>query len=302
MNTTPLSRDDNKNKEPQDSALSLVTKLVIVPLVIVAIAVSVFLLFGWMTYDRKSAEAFLADVKTASPSKKWQAAFVLAGKLRDKKGLGDTERLFQGMTSIFGDKKDYDEKVRSYMAMALGNLGDKRAIPLLEKAIREEISGAGDIPIYSMWALGTLKAAESASLLMDIAGSHDSAIRKTALFVLGSLESKEAIPLLKSALEDSEIDIQWNAAFALARLGDASGQPLLRQLLDRSYYESFQDMSFQARSDAMVNALMSVAYLKDISLIPAIERLGREDLSVQVRHAAQQVQAALKELERFSVN
>lgn len=293
--------DSEKTEKPRgassDSALSIVTKLVIIPLIIVAVAVGVFLLFGWLTYDHKSAEEFLADIKTAAPSKKWQAAFVLAGKLRDVKELGDTERLFQGMASILKDTADYDERVRSYMAMALGNLGDKRAASLLEEAIRTDSSG--DVSIYAMWALGTLKAAESIPLLIEKARSEDNAIRKTALFVLGSFGSPDALPLLKSALEDPETDIRWNAAFALAQLGDRSGAPLLGQLLDRGYYNNFGEMSFQARSDSMVNALLSIAYLKDTSLISIVEKLSREDLSSQVRHIASQVLSALRELEKI---
>lgn len=292
MNNIPEEKT-NAPEPPKDSAFSIVTKLVFIPLIIVALSVGIFLLFGWMTYDHKSAEEFLADIKTATPSKKWEAAFVLAGKLRNTKELGDTGRLFQGMTSIFNDKKDYDEKVRSYMAMALGNLGDKRAIPILENAVRTE--SEGDIPVYALWALGTLKSKESVPLLIEKAKDPDAAIRKTALFILGTLESSEALPVLKAALEDSEIDIRWNAAFALASLGDASGLPLIRQLLDRNYYENFQEMSFQARSDAMVNALLSIARLGDASSKSQIEKLSREDISVQVRQAAHQVLSSVQQ-------
>ncbi len=293
MNTNDTPEKKNEPELPKDSAFSIVTKLVFIPLIIVALAVGIFLLFGWMTYDQKSAEEFLADIKTATPSKKWQAAFVLAGKLRDTKGLGDTERLFQGMASVFNDKSDYDEKVRSYLAMALGNLGDKRAVPILENAVQTET--AGDVPMYAMWALGTLQSSESVPLLIEKAKDPDAAIRKTALFVLGTLGSAEAIPVLKAALEDSEIDIRWNAAFALASLGDTSGLSLIRQLLNRNYFENFQEMSFQARSDAIINALLSIARLNDDSLISQIEKLSREDASVQVRQAAHQVLSVLQQ-------
>ncbi len=292
MNTNDTLGKKNEPELPKDSAFSIVTKLVFIPLIIVALSVGIFLLFGWMTYDHKSADEFLADIKTATPSKKWQAAFVLAGKLRDIKGLGDTERLYQGMASIFNDKKDYDEKVRSYIAMALGNLGDKRAVPILENAVQTETTG--DVSMYAMWALGTLKSNESIPLLIEKAKDQDAAIRKTALFVLGTLESTKAMPVLKAALEDSEIDIRWNASFALAALGDTSGLSLIRQLLDRNYFENFQEMSFQTRSDAIINALLSIARLGDNSFIPQIEKLSREDVSMQVRQAAHQVLSALQ--------
>ena len=59
---------EDMEKLPKESTKSIVTKLVIVPLAIVAVAVSIFLFFGWLTYDHKSSEEFVADIKTASAS------------------------------------------------------------------------------------------------------------------------------------------------------------------------------------------------------------------------------------------
>jgi len=276
---------------PKESKKALVMKLVIVPLLIVSVAIGVFLFFGWLTYDYKSAEEFLADIKTASAPKKWQAAFVLAGKLRDDQKKGDTERIFREMTAIFKNAKDYDEKVRSYMAMALGNLGDQRAVPFLEKAAQNEI---GDVQIYSIWALGTLRSKSSLPLFIQWAGDADPAVRKAALFVLGSLEMEEAIPVLHRALGDVEIDIRWNAAIALAKLGDGSGLDVIKRLLDRTYYDNFSAMGPADKSGAMINALRAVAFLNEISLLPIVEEISRQDRDMQVRRAAHDVIHALK--------
>lgn len=291
MTDEDLPKDGTTEDLPRESKKAIVTKLVIVPMLIVAVALSIFLFFGWLTYDRKSAEEFVADIKTASMSKKWQAAFVLAGKLRAKEGIKNPDRLYQEMVSIFENREHYDERVRSYMAMALGNLGDPRAVGVLENAVR---SDHGDVPIYAMWGLGTLQAKSSIPLLTDMAKSADDAVRKTALFVLGSFGDPATVSLLRASLADPEVDIQWNAALALARMGDASGVHLISKLLDRNYYRNFPDMTAQDQSDAIINALRAAALLKDSSFRSAIEKLSREDINAQVRHAAHEVLNALE--------
>src|SRR5256714_8960776 len=137
----------------------LVLQFFIFPLAIVAVCVTVFVIFGLIASEGKGPRQYLEEVRTGSANRRWQAAFELtkvlqAGRdpaLKDARFLEEAVRTFQ-------ESGADDPRVRRYLALALGRLGDARAVPELLLAARDAApQGARPDPdpqIYAVWALG----------------------------------------------------------------------------------------------------------------------------------------------------
>lgn len=157
-----------------------------------------------------------------------------------------------------------DSTVRSMTALALGRVGDERALEPLTAALRERFS---DVKIAAATALGQIgdpravqplvntmldhnamnvrnvfKAAQSAlekignldmvelfaPSLMDDNRSH----QYVAAEVLGNSNDPRAVDLLIPALRDGERDIRYQAAKSLGNLGDSRAvEPLINALI-----------------------------------------------------------------------
>src|SRR5262245_52874025 len=118
---------------PQVPASSwvLVGQFFIVPVIIVGLCVGIFVLFGLITGESRGPRDYLEEVKAGSGSRRWQAAFELSKYLNEPRRKTDP-RFAKDLASVFRGVRD-DEKVRQYLALAMGRLGDPVAVePLLE--------------------------------------------------------------------------------------------------------------------------------------------------------------------------
>jgi HEAT repeat protein len=101
-----------------------------------------------------------------------------------------------------------DKRIRNEAAMALGKIGDKKAIKHLIKAI----------------------------------SNQDPTFRSAAEEALGLIGDEEAVPPLIKALENDDISVRRHAAGALAKIGDdkALGPLKIAALKDRRWYVRLQ--------------------------------------------------------------
>src|SRR5215467_4496686 len=123
------SPEDDLIEERKPASL-LVAQFFLFPLIIIAICVGIFLLFGYLTMDQRSPKEYLSDIQTGSESKRWQAAYELSVYSEKVKltpeFVGDLIAAYRGAK---------DPKVQGYLALALGNAKDKRAIPSLVEGL-----------------------------------------------------------------------------------------------------------------------------------------------------------------------
>jgi HEAT repeat protein len=274
----------------------LVLQFFIFPMAIVAVCVTVFVVFGLISAERKNPRSYLAQVRSGGGFfnvDRWQAAFGLAAALETEKDLTQRDPGFvDEVVSLFEQSKSDDPLIRRYLALALGRLGDRRAVPALLKALQE---GGGDpdsqTVIYTAWALGAIGDPAAAPELARLATQEDRGIRKAAVHALGALSGEDARAALAKALVDSADDVRWNAALALARRGDARATPVLLQMMDRERLAqvrvSDEGLSPEQTEDAVVQAVTAAARLKDEpELRTALEGLRQHDPSLKVREAA----------------
>src|SRR5499427_7401163 len=64
----------------------LIAQFFLFPLIIIAICVGIFLLFGYLTYEQKTPQEYLNDVRTGSElCCRWQSAYELSNMISSQK-------------------------------------------------------------------------------------------------------------------------------------------------------------------------------------------------------------------------
>ncbi|MBI4483245.1 MAG: HEAT repeat domain-containing protein [Acidobacteria bacterium] len=275
----------------REKPLSLwIAEFFFIPLAIVALCVGLFFLFSFLTSEGKTAKDYLMELKAGSGNRRWQAAYELSKIMWTEKERAKARALAPDMARMFEEARDDDPRVRRYLALTLGHLGDGRAIPALVRALQ---GADNETRLYSIWALGALEAREAVPELMSLLQDEDQGIRKMSVYVLGELLDPRALEPLRVALGDRADDVRWNAAVALARLRDASGLSQLVQMMDRSYLNRVPELSEEQKAEVMVSAIKALRMLGETSVAPQLEQLKSTDPNMQVRQAAIE---SLKEL------
>jgi len=288
--------DGTAQPEPRQTTPFLVLQFFIFPMAIVGVCVAVFVVFGLIASEGKGARDYLNEVRTGSANRRWQAAFELSKVLQahKDKALSDP-RFIDEVARTFDEAQRDDPRVRRYLALALGRIGDPRAVPLLRKALALVAEGPIDTEtqIYAVWALGAIGDPSALPDLLRLARGEDAGLRKAAVHALGSFPSEEAREALAAALNDPVEDVRWNAAIALARRKDPRAVPVLLQMIDPAHMTQVPDLTTDQREDAVLQAVAAAAAFQDEPEVrSALERLRDRDPSMKVREAARRALTA----------
>jgi HEAT repeat protein len=282
-------------EEPRQSTPFLVVQFFLFPLGIVVVCVTVFLVFGLIASGPKDPRAILAEVRSGGGIfnvKRWQAAFSLASTLASEKEVARARsdpRFAEELIALYRETAQAqgdDLLVRRYLAMALGHLGDARAVPVL----RETLQGGNAIDpqtrIYAAWALGAIGDPAGLPDLLQLSADEDPGMRKTAVHALGRFATPEATAVLDKALADPTADVRWNAAVGLAQRRDVRAAPVLLQMMDRSALASMPEITTDQSETVMLQGVRAAALVPAPELRAALERLRDGDPSLKVREAA----------------
>ena len=274
---------------PRESPRTILFQFVFFPLGIVVVAVGIFLLFGKLASDEQSIPDYLNEIRSGSKHERWQAAYQLSKSL--KRGEARKYPNFeQQVASIYTASKRDDPRIRRYLSMVLGTLGDRRATPQLLDGLNDSDI---DNRLYALMALGELRDPSATPRVMAAAGEDERDIRKAAFYSLGAIGDPRAVPVLVKGLEDESADVRWNAAVALARFGDRRALPGLREMLDRSRLDRVRGMREDQKEDAMIVAMSSYVRLAGRDAAPDLQRLAGSDPSLRVQSVAKDALAHL---------
>jgi len=304
-----LVERDTAPRNPLVAAPALAVQFFLIPLVVVAAAVAIYVGFRSLVTDTRTAGDYLTEIRTGGTDRRWPAAYELSRLMADPKVRADGS-LAPALVSAFEESKD-DPRVRRYLALAIGRLGPPLppdAIAALSRSLEEpdqgwsqdwlmrltggSDGGAGEARISTIWALGSSGDPGVVPHLLPLYDSSDAGIRKMTVYALGALPGDAQIVTLRTALQDAEPDVRWNAAVALSRKGSHEGVTVLRQMLDREYVEQQvkrevrQDEDRDPIADVMISGLRAAATLKDESLKASVTTLSQQDRSMKVRQAA----------------
>lgn len=276
--------DQHSADVPKESSRTILFQFVVFPLGVVAIAVGIFFLFGKLASDEQSIPDYLNEVKSGGRRERWQAAYQLsqlinAGEAKKYPNLVDDIR------KIYDDAKTDDPRIRQYLSMVLGNLGDRRATPLLVDALSDRFP---ETRIYAALALGRLHDPAAVPPLLKTFSSDEHDVRKAAAYALGEIGDPRAVEPLVAALNDPIADVRYNAAIALARFGDTRAIGVIREMLDRSRLDRVQGMRPEQKEQTMLAAIPALTKIAPEEAPKILGALAQNDLSLQVRSAAKE--------------
>jgi HEAT repeat protein len=268
----------------------LVLDLLVFPLLMVGVGVGVFVLFGLVTSEGKSPGDYLDLIRTGDSNRRWQAAYELSRviKARRDPALADP-RLAAQMVTLFEGAADDDPRVRRFLALALGRLGDARGVGTLLEYLKGAERGEALDPetcVYAVWALGAIGDEAALPALLRLVAHEDAGLRKTAAHALGVFRTEEAGAALGRALADPVGDVRWNAALALARHGDSAAAPVLVEMMDREQLARDEAITPAQTEEILLQAIAGAAGLADARLASRLAALGETDPSLRVRAAA----------------
>ena len=260
-----------------------VVQFFVVPAVVVAISVGIFFFFAWMVSDEKTGVDYLNEIRSGSANRRWQAAFELSKIITTESERDRMEGLVPEMIKAFEDASDDDPRVRHYLAVSLGHLGDPAASPVLIEALSDDDPSTR---LYTAWALGKIGHRAAVPALLERVGDDDPGVRKMAVYALGVLGDERAIPRLRAALDDPARDVGWNAAVALAQLGDASGEVQLLQMLDPAFLETVPDMDVSQKLLATESAIQAAALIDGAQLTSRLREVAESHPNLGIRSRA----------------
>ena len=288
MNIPPLPPSEplEESSSSATPAGRLLVQFFLIPAFVVGVAVFVFWLFGAIAVDRKNAVELLSDVRTGSRNQRWQSAFELTKKLPAMTDPKERAAFSAAALRAFEGAESDDPRVRRYLTLVLGRLGDPRAVPLLEKALDDKDP---ETRLYALWALALIGNPSSAGRVRPLLESEDPGIRKTAAYASGRMEDGEAVPALRKLLGDSVTDVRWNAALALATLDDPAGRDVLLGMCDRNRLRTTPGLSAEQQEDALLNGLRGLVLLHDSTAAAVGGAMAEKDPSLRVRREAKKI-------------
>jgi HEAT repeat protein len=273
-------------------------QLFLVPGLIVAIIVGVWLTFHWLAHLGQDPQAYVRTLRRDNEGR-WQAALNLANDLRGPGGAvlkadatlaGELGRILAD-ESKSGRTGEQSQMLRVYLCRALGEFTIPAALaPLLERAqdtnqpqvARAAIEAIAVLSTNLVAAGGSPSSTNVAEAVVAASRSDDAGLRSAAAFTLGVVGEKGTGPAddrLRALLADANNDVRYNAALALARLGDGASLDTLEEMLslpdEPAPKPDARDDVAQSkrykRALVVLNALRGLALLVDATRSPLPE-------------------------------
>ena len=237
-----------------------------------------------MTAEPNTARDYLEDVKIGGTTKRWQGAFELSKILSNPDMVPKDQLFVQEMISAFNyAEHDRDDRIRQYLAIAMGATGDIRYLETLLNALDESET---EVTKASSFALGNIGDRRAVDKLIGLLDSASPQIRLQAVIAPGKIGDPNAIPELKKMLMDLEPNVKWDAAIALAKQKDGSGKRILLDLLDRKYLDSFPNIDEIEQVQVLMVVINIVPLLNDSDFKDPLTQLKNNDSNLKVREAA----------------
>src|SRR5207248_10788230 len=95
----------------------LIAQFFLFPLIIIAICIGIFLLFGYMTYEQRTPQEYLSDVRNGSElCCRWQSAYELSNMISSQKEKIRNTNFVNDLIKVYQTSQGTDPRVRRYLA------------------------------------------------------------------------------------------------------------------------------------------------------------------------------------------
>ncbi len=281
-----MSPDDVLPPVEPPSAGFLV-QLFLVPGLIVAIIVGVWLSFHWLAHLGNDPQAYVRTLRRDNEGR-WQAALNLANDLRGPGGsaLKTDPRLASELGGILEDESEsgrsgeQTQMLRVYLCRALGEFTIPAALPpLIDRCrdINNPLVARAAVEALAVLTQNLVDAKQPAvgpevvESVVLASRADDAGLRSAAAFTLGVVGAKTsgpAVERLEGMLADPSDDVRYNAALALARLGSVESLDTITEML------SLPDLPGPVAGSAPDDAAQSKRYKRALVVLNALRGLA----------------------------
>jgi putative membrane-bound dehydrogenase-like protein len=153
-----------------------------------------------------------------------------------------------------------DTSVRKQLALALGNLKDEGALPLLIATLKNKQTEES-IRVASLSALESIGTETATTALIELLAEADLPDERQprVITALGKVKAKAAIPVIVEKLSSTSSEVRSAAAEALGKIGQTDGvSSKIRPLIEDS------------KAEVRIAAIKAVAALKDREALAAL--------------------------------
>jgi hypothetical protein len=225
-----------------------VVQLFVIPAVVVAVVILVWLLFGKLAGGERDPADYVRRLRQASGD--WRSAFELASLIQNDSRLANDPRLLGELTDLLSAELKTSDNIelKAYLIKTIGafqtldaTLGDNRKVDPIEAltmalepgrdpAIRME--AAASLAKHAARLEGKLDDPGAVAALAQAASGEEPELRQIAAYALGFFGGEPARQALRERLQtDENRFVRYNAAVALGRQGDQTARETLREML-----------------------------------------------------------------------
>jgi hypothetical protein len=295
----PSDRPESRDLPPvEPPTAGFIIQLFVLPAIVVAVLIVVWLLFGRLAGGERSASDYVQKIK--SDSGDWRSAFDLASLIQNDASLARDPKLLGELTDLLDlelRRKESNPKLNQYLVLSLGvfqtletrSKGGPGTDPVhvLAEALAPEqppdvrTAAAESLARQAARLNGGLDHSEAVSALARTAKeAEEPELRQRAVYALGFFSGDRALAALRERVSgDEDRPVRYNAAAALARRGDPAALPVLREMLSPKDLEQVIKSETQSETQHRIEAIE----LEALRSLQAAERLGKTELAERVR-------------------
>lgn len=281
------SINNNEDINNSSKVYALFYSFFLIPLMITIFGVLFFFLFEILTYEKQDPQYLLNNIKSGSLTKRWQSAYELSNLMRDPEKIPKDDLFINQMISMY-EKSIYDDsRVRTYLALAMGQTGNEKFGNVLVNSLNDDNL---ENRIAVIKSLGMIKYRPSVIKLNSlIISDADIQERLAAVISLGEISDIRSKKYLIILLEDEEPNIRWDAAIALIKMNDISGIYILEKLLRREYYSHYKNIDVIEVNNSILTILALVSKNPNNSFIDELEILAKDEKNIKIREFSMKI-------------
>ncbi|AGA25522.1 HEAT repeat domain-containing protein [Singulisphaera acidiphila] len=290
-----------------------IVQLFVIPAVIVAVVIVVWLLFGKLAGGERDAMEYVRLLR--SPNAHWRAAYELASLIQNDPKLASDPKLLGELTDLLAHDLDLKEspELTQYVTLTLGAFqtldaqsADGRNVDpltILARALEPKqppqvrLAAAISLAKHAARLDGRLEDAGAIKALEVASEDENQELRQAAVYALGFFGGDSSTRVLRDRLKDVDCYVRYNAAIALGRRGDSASQGVFREMLSSTDLNKIITLSSPSEKHSKIEAieleaLQALQYSVDHKspglaeqLRPEISNLSKSGL-VGVRNSA----------------
>jgi HEAT repeats len=274
-----------------------VVQLFVIPAVVVAVVIMVWLLFGKLAGGERDPAEYVRRLRQASGD--WRSAFELASLIQNDAKLASDPHLLGELTDLLSSElsaRIVDTPLTVYLIKTVGafqtldaSLADGRKVnpieplaqalePKYDLAIRME--AAASLAKHAARMEGKLDNSRAVVALGQAATADDPELRQVVAYALGFFMGDDAAKVLRSRLqEDENRFVRYNAAIALGRRGDTAATGTLKEMLSTAHLDRVVELPSKSEQQNKIETIE----LEALQAVQSSLSAGSTDLARSLR-------------------